>query len=182
MQTQEASLQRPESTPRELRIPVERPRWRRWPAVVAVIVGLAAAFGLGAWVGSSATETDTESVEVPAIVNDWGAAFVHEDRDALAALYNDGATFNCRAWDFTIDRDEIVDVVMHGETDFTAFEPTTVLVGDEIITVEYAVTAISPSGQSIATPLLAVFDVAPNGLLSASTIDYDRVAMFPDQI
>mgnify|MGYP001813929962 FL=1 len=157
----------------------ENPGWRLWLAIVAVVVGLAAAFGLGTWVGSGATEDDTKSVEVPALVNEWGAAFVNEDPDALAALYNQGTTFNCRAWDFTIDRDEIVDVVMHDETDFTAFEPTTVLIGDEIITVEYAVTAISPSGQSVSTPLLAVLDVAPNGLLAGSTIDYDRAAMFP---
>jgi hypothetical protein len=167
--------------PREVGSAAEGSSWSRWLVVVAVVAGLAAAFGLGAWVGSRTTENTPESAEVPGMVNDWGAAFVNGDSEALAALYNDGATFNCRAWDFTIDRDEITDVVRLDETDFTAFEPTTVLVGDEIITVEYAVTAISPSGQAIATPLLAVFDVAPNGLLTGSTIDYDRAAMFPDQ-
>ena len=130
---------------------------------------------------SCGSDDEPAAVETPVIVDEWGAAFVAEDAIALAALYGEGATFNCRAWDFTIGEGEIPDVVMGDGTDFTEFAPTTVIVGDEIIVAEYMVTAVSPSGQSISTPLLAVFDVGPDGLLAGSTIDYDRAAMFPDE-
>lgn len=99
----------------------------------------------------------------------------------LAAVYAEGGAFNCRAFDFTIDREMIADVVMDDETDFTEFQPTTVLVGDEIIAVEYLVIAESPSGQSVSTPLIAVFDVDESGLITQSMVDYDRRKMFPDQ-
>lgn len=46
-----------------------------------------------------------------------------------------------------------------GPRSFTEFRPTTVLVGDEIIAVEYRVSAESPSGKSVSTPMIAVFDV-----------------------
>ena len=147
--------------------------------VLAVVVALAAGFGVGVLVGSSEAEDETETIDVPDIVQQWGAAFVAEDREALAALYVDDATFNCRAFDFTIGHDEITDVVMHDATDFIEFEPTTVLAGDEIIVVEYDVVAVSPSGRDVSTPLIAVFDITPNGLLAASTIDYDRAELFP---
>lgn len=141
--------------------------------VVALIGGVLIGLVIGG-------DDEPAAVETADIVDEWGAAFVAEDSQALAELYADGATFNCRAWDFTIDAAEIPDVVMGDGTDFTEFEPTTVLVADEIIVAEYMVAAVSPSGQQISTPLLAVFDVAPNGLLAGSTIDYDRAAMFPD--
>lgn len=159
--------------------PPRRRMMRPWLLAVALVVVLAAAVGVGVLVGSNASDDDTEVIEVPDIAERWGAAFVAEDRDALAALYAEDATFNCRAFDFSIDRDEITDVVMHDATDFIEFEPTTVLAGDEIIVVEYDVVAVSPSGQDVSTPMVAVFDVAPNGLLAASTIDYDRAALFP---
>jgi hypothetical protein len=151
---------------------------RPWLLVAAGIAALTALFGVGVLVGSSQVENG--SVEAPAIVNQWGEAFVAEDREALAALYAEEATFNCRAWNLSIDSGEIAGVVMHDTTDFLVLDPTTVLVGEEMIVVEYDVVAISPSGKDVATPLIAVFDVAPNGLLAASTIDYDRTAMFPD--
>lgn len=164
-------------------VPVERPDSVRW-WVVALIGSAALACGvlIGALVGGDDGPGDEGpgTAETPPVVDEWGAAFVDEDPEALAALYADDATFNCRAWDFTIDAEEIPDVVMGDGTDFLEFEPTTVLVGDEVIVAEYAVTAVSPSGQSVSTPLLAVFDVAPGGLLAGSTIDYDRAAMFPD--
>ena len=37
-------------------------------------------------------------------------------------------------------------------------EPTTLLVGDEIIAVEFTVSATSPSDEAISTPLPAVFE------------------------
>jgi hypothetical protein len=150
-------------------------RW--WLIAVLGVAALAGGVLIGFVIGGDDEPAADESAD---IVDEWGAAFVAEDPQALAALYADGATFNCRAWDFTIDAEEIPDVVMGDGTDFTEFEPTTVLVGDEIIVAEYMVAAVSPSGQQISTPLLAVFDVAPNGLLAGSTIDYDRAAMFPD--
>jgi hypothetical protein len=154
-------------------------RLRRSLIAAAAIAVLAAAFGTGALVGTSQAGDEPASVNAPDIVRQWGQAFVAEDREALAALYAEPATFSCRAFDFTIDSREIVDVVMHDATDFTQFEPTSVIVGDEMIVAEYDVVAISPSGKDVSTPLIAVFDVAPNGLLAASTIDYDRAAMFP---
>jgi hypothetical protein len=150
---------------------------RPWLLVAAGIVALAAAFGVGALVGSGQVEKG--SVEAPAIVTQWGEAFAAEDREALAALYAENGTFSCRAWNFSVDSGEIAAVVMHDTTDFIVVDPTTVLVGEEIIVVEYDVAAISPSGKDVATPLIAVFEVAPNGLFAASTIDYDRTAMFP---
>jgi ketosteroid isomerase-like protein len=158
---------------------------RTWLLVVAVVAALAVAFGVGLLVGSggngddSETTADAETTDVPDIVEQWGDAFVAEDRDALAALYTTDATFNCRAFDFTIGSDEITDVVMHDGTDFVEFEPTSVLVGDEVVVVEYDVVAVSPSGRDVSTPLIAVFDVTPDGLLAASTIDYDRAELFP---
>jgi hypothetical protein len=160
--------------------PVEQRHGVRW--------WLIALTGVGALVGGVLIGLLIGGDDEPAaggtadIVDEWGAAFVAEDSQALAALYADGATFNCRAWDFTIDAEEIPDVVMGDGTDFTEFEPTTVLVGDEIVVAEYMVAAVSPSGHQVSTPLLAVFDVEPNGLLAGSTIDYDRAAMFPDAV
>ena len=160
----------------------ERTSPRRWIVMVlgAVVVG-AVAFGLGAIVGSGGSDDLAEPVAAPEVVDEWGGAFVAGDPQALAALYGEGATFNCRAFDFTIGSEEIADVVLGDETDFTAFKPTTVLAGDEIIAVEYLVSAESPSGKSVSTPLIAVFDVDENGLIKRSTIDYDRREMFPDQ-
>lgn len=154
---------------------------RRYWIVAAVIAAVAAAFGVGALLGSVWLDDEPESVEAPAIVNQWGDAFVAGSPEALAALYAEGAAFNCRAFDFTISDEKIVDVVLSDETDFTEFKPTTVLVGDEIIAVEYLVHAESPSGKEISTPLIAILDVDDSGLISRSTIDYDRGEMFPDQ-
>ena len=153
---------------------------RRWLRVAAVFAAVLVAFVLGALVGSGDSDGEPAAMETPDIVEDWGAAFVAEDRQALAGLYGEGATFNCRAWNFTIGGEEIADVVMHDDTDFIAFEPTTVLVGDEIVVAEYMVTAVSPSGRDVSTPLIAVFDITTDGSLAGSTIDYDRAAMFPD--
>ena len=146
-----------------------------------MIVGIVAAFGVGALLGSVWLDDEPQSVEVPAIVNQWGDAFVAGSPEALAALYAEGGAFNCRAFDFTITDEEIADVVLGDETDFTEFKPTTVLVGDEIIAVEYLVRAESPSGRKVSTPLIAIFDVDDSGLINRSTIDYDREEMFPDQ-
>lgn len=151
-----------------------------WIAAVAVVVLGALVFGVWALVDSDGAD-ELESVEAPEIVTQWGEAFVAGDPEGLAALYAEGGAFNCRAFDFTIGREEIPDVVMGDETDFTEFKPTTVLVGDEIIAVEYMVSAVSPvSGERISTPLLAVFDVDADGLIRQSTIDYDPEEMFPD--
>jgi len=152
-------------------------RVRGWLVAVIGVVALMGGLLLGIFLGG---DEEPASVETADIVDDWGAAFVAEDPEALAALYSDGATFNCRAWDFTIDAEEIPDVVMGDGTDFTEFEPTTVLVGDEIVVVEYVVAAVSPSGRPVSTPLIAVFDIASDGLLAGSTMDYDRAVMFPD--
>lgn len=169
--------QNPETT--EEPQPDEESNQRSW-ILVAAAVGLAlVAFGLGAVVGASGTD-ELKAEETPEVVNKWGEAFVAEDPEALAELYADGAAFNCRAFDFTITRDQIADVVMSDETDFTEFKPTTVLVGDEIIAVEYMVKAKSPLGGDVSTPLIAVFDVDESGLIARSTIDYDQREMFPD--
>ncbi len=163
----------------ELEAPVEhehRVRW--WLVVVVGVVALAGGVLIGILIDGG---DEPSTVGTADIVDEWGAAFVAEDAEALAALYSEGGTFNCRAWDFTIDAEEIPDVVMGDGTDFLEFEPTTVLVGDEIVVAEYMVTAVSPSGEPISTPLIAVFDVASDGLLTGSTIDYDRTAMFPDE-
>ena len=163
-----------------LEAPVEHDHGvRRWLAAVIGVVALGVGLLLGTFLGGG---DDPAAVETADIVDDWGDAFVAEDPEALAALYADGATFNCRAWDFTIDAEEIPDIVMGDGTDFTEFEPTSVLVGDEIVVAEYMVAAVSPSGRSVSTPLIAVFDVASDGLLAGSTIDYDRAAMFPDEM
>ena len=176
MKTQEA----PANEVRPQGPEANRRRVRPW-LILTVVAAATAAFGLGVLVGSGDSDGEPTTVETPAIVDDWGAAFVAEDPQALAALYADGATFNCRAWDFTIGGEEISDVVMGDGTDFTEFEAMTVLAGEEIIVAEYMVTAVSPAGQSISTPLIAVFDVTADGLLAGSTIDYDRAAMFPDE-
>ena len=164
----------------KLEAPVETDHGvRLWLVAVIGVVALVAGLVLGVFLGRNDEPAAVESAD---IVDDWGAAFVNEDPEALAALYADGATFNCRAWDFTIDAEEIPDVVMGDGTDFTKFEPTTVLVGDEIVVAEYKVAAVSPSGRPVSTPLIAVFDIESDGLLAGSTIDYDRAAMFPDAI
>ena len=129
----------------KLEAPVETDHGvRPWLVAVIGVVALVAGLLLGIFLGRNDEPAALESAD---IVDDWGAAFVNEDPEALAALYADGATFNCRAWDFTIDAEEIPDVVMGDGTDFTEFEPTTVLVGDEIVVAEYKVAAVSPSGR-----------------------------------
>ncbi len=65
-------------------------------------------------------------------------------------------------------------------TNAIEFKPTTVLVGDEIIAAEYMVSAQSPSGKGVSTPLIAVFDIDASGMIVRSTIDYDRQEMFPE--
>ncbi len=155
--------------------------WMPWIALVGAVAAGALGFWLGTLVASDGAGDETESTEAPGFVDQWGAAFVAGDPDALAGLYADGAAFSCRAFDFTINSEEIADVFMGDGTDFTEFKPTAVLVGDEIITVEYIVSATSPSGEGNSTPLIAVFDVEENGLIARSTIDYDRREMFPDQ-
>lgn len=58
------------------------------------------------------------------------------DPEAPAALYADGAAFNCRAFDYTVDSGQIASVFPgRNLADFTEFKPGTVLVGDEIISV-----------------------------------------------
>jgi hypothetical protein len=164
-----------EHAPRE-----KRRSWRPLIAVVAAVVLGALAFGLGVTVGSDGADDEVDSVEAPDVVNRWGEAFVAGDPGELAALYSEGATFNCRAFDFTIGKEKIADVVMGDESAFSEVKPTTVLVGDEIVAVEYMVRRQSPSGEDISTPLIAVFDIDDDGLIVGSTIDYDRREMFPE--
>jgi len=127
-----------------------------WFTIAAAAILAVLAFVVGVVVGSADIGDDVR--DAPAVVGQWSEAFVSGDPEALTALHAESGTFNCRAFDFTIGRNEIVDVVMQDETDFTEFKPTTVLVGDEIIAVEYQVSATSPSGKEVTTPLLAVFD------------------------
>lgn len=157
----------------------ERSGSRWWIAVLGALL-LGAVFGLGVVVGSGGDDDEADGVSPPEVVTAWGGAFVSGDSEALAALYAEGGAFNCRAFDFTIDREMIADVVLNDETNFTEFQPTTVLVGDEIIAVEYLVSAESPSGESVSTPMIAVFDVDESGLITKSMIDYNRREMFPD--
>ena len=164
----------------ETRTPAPITRDRNWLVYVLVAALLAAAGGVvGWWIGSSGNE----SIETPAIVDQWNDAFVAGDDEAVGALFQEDAFFEGPFGPLT-GRTAIQARMAESMTfaDWTEIEAGIVIVLDDVVVVEADNSGMSRTLNRtdmtpFSTPVVSVYEIS-DGLIARMMLYYDPAELF----